>query len=143
MYEEIKKGNTIIAIIIRSGYHGDETEFFTPPEFSQQLGYLRYARGHRVPAHVHNKIERSVHHTLEVLFIRKGKLRLDLYDELREYIGSRVLEKGDVVLLSAGGHGSTMLEETEIIEVKQGPHAGEADKTRFEGVAEELTTAGV
>jgi hypothetical protein len=64
-------------------------------------------------------------------------VRLDLYaPDNREYLESRILEAGDIVLLAHGGHGLVMLEESEIIEVKQGPYAGEADKTRFEPVDE-------
>ena len=47
------------------------------------------------------------------------------------------LESGDVILLASGGHGFVCLEETEMYEVKQGPYAGEMDKTRFEAVSEE------
>jgi hypothetical protein len=42
-----------------------------------------------------------------------------------------VLEGGDVILLASGGHGFEVLEEIEMIEVKQGPYAGDQDKTRF------------
>jgi len=45
---------------------------------------------------------------------------------------SRVIMAGDVILLASGGHGFTMLEPTEMIEVKQGPYVGESDKTRFQ-----------
>jgi ABC-type dipeptide/oligopeptide/nickel transport system ATPase subunit len=54
-----------------------------------------------------------------------------IFDLDKKFIKSCVLNKGDVVLLSAGGHGFTMLEKSEIIEVKTGPHLGELDKTRF------------
>jgi hypothetical protein len=37
-------------------------------------------------------------------------------------------------LLAHGGHGFTMLEESEIVEVKQGPYSGDVDKTRFTGI---------
>ena len=59
-------------------------------------------------------------------------MRVDFYDSQYNYLESTVLHGGDVVLLASGGHGFTMLEETEIIEVKQGPYAGDGDKTRFE-----------
>ena len=36
-----------------------------------------------------------------------------------------------MILLCAGGHGFDILEETEMIEIKQGPYVGESDKTRF------------
>jgi len=73
--------------------------------------------------------------TKEVLFIKSGKVRVDFYNDEQLYLQSRVLEQGDVILLSFGGHGFEMLEESEIIEVKQGPYAGETDKTRFDGIS--------
>ena len=66
--------------------------------------------------------------------IKKGKLRVDFYDDNQTYIKSHILESGDVILLATGGHGFEVLEEVEMIEVKQGPYAGELDKTRFEGI---------
>jgi hypothetical protein len=64
---------------------------------------------------------------------RKGRLRVDFYDEDQRYLESRVLGPGDVILLIQGGHGFEVLEEVEMIEVKQGPYVGEQDKTRFIG----------
>ena len=71
----------------------------------------------------------------EVLLIKSGRVRVDFYDDAQQYLESRILEAGDVILLAFGGHGFEMLESSEIIEVKQGPYAGEADKTRFAPVA--------
>jgi mannose-6-phosphate isomerase-like protein (cupin superfamily) len=90
--------------------------------------------GHVIPPHVHNPVRREVHYTNEVLLIRAGRVRVDFYDESRVYLESTILETGDVVLLAEGGHGFEMLEPTEMIEVKQGPYAGEQDKSRFEGI---------
>ena len=83
---------------------------------------------------MHNPIAREVVFTREVLFIKSGKVRIDFYDEEKSYIKSSILEQGDVVLLASGGHGFEMLEQTEMIEVKQGPYAGDQDKTRFDGI---------
>jgi mannose-6-phosphate isomerase-like protein (cupin superfamily) len=91
--------------------------------------------GYRIEPHVHNAVTREVHFTQEVLLIRKGKVKVDFYTQDKVYLESRVLETGDVILLASGGHGFTMLEPTEMIEVKQGPYAGDEDKTRFEGIA--------
>jgi mannose-6-phosphate isomerase-like protein (cupin superfamily) len=87
-----------------------------------------------IPPHVHNPVVRSVEYTKEVLFIKSGKLRVDFYSENQDYLESTTLYAGDVILLAYGGHGFEMLEPTEIIEVKQGPYAGDEDKTRFETV---------
>lgn len=74
--------------------------------------------------------------TQEVLFIKKGKLRVDFYDDNEQYLESRILEAGDVILLVSGGHGFTVLEEVEMIEVKQGPYSGDQDKRRFTGIGD-------
>ena len=55
----------------------------------------------------------------------------DFYDEDQNYLEDRVVAAGDTILLAAGGHGFRMLEDSEMIEVKQGPYAGDNDKTRF------------
>jgi len=136
MIEEIKHQNQLIAIIIRNSYKKNGISFFTPDDFSQQLAFMKHPVGKEIPAHVHNHVERNVQHTKEVLFIRKGKLRVDLYDHEKHYLESKILQQGDVILLASGGHGFKVLEEVEMVEVKQGPYAGEHDKTRFDGAEE-------
>lgn len=131
MIEEILHDKRLLALILRSSYRADGIRFFTPDDFSQQLGYMNRPAGYVIPPHVHNAVERSVHFTKEVLFIKSGRLRVDFYDDHQHYLESRILASGDVVLLAFGGHGFEMLEPTEMIEVKQGPYAGETDKTRF------------
>ena len=136
MVEEIKYNNEIIAIIVRNEYSKDGISFFTPDDFSQQLAYMKHPKGKTIPPHLHNPIKREVHFTKEVLLIKKGKLRVDFYDDCKNYLKSKILTKGDVLLLSTGGHGFTVIEDLEMIEIKQGPYAGDLDKTRFEGTDE-------
>ena len=93
--------------------------------------------GYVITPHVHNPVPREVHYTQEVLFIKSGRVRVDFYSDAQDYLESTVLEAGDVILLAYGGHGFEMLEATEIIEVKQGPYAGDKDKTQFDPVAED------
>lgn len=135
MIEEIYQDKNKLAIIIRGSFNKDGIEFFTPNDYSQQLGYMKRESGYVIPPHVHNPVTREVHFTREVLFLKSGKVRVDFYDEQQNYLESRILRQGDVILLAHGGHGFEMLETSEIIEVKQGPYAGEADKTRFETIA--------
>jgi len=87
-----------------------------------------------IQSHVHNPVSREVRFTREVLIVKSGKLRVDLYDDDQQYVESAILGPGDIILLASGGHGFEMLEETEMIEVKQGPYAGDGDKTRFSPV---------
>lgn len=130
--ERIVHENTFLAIIIRSDYRKEGIEFFTPNDFSQQLAYMNRPAGYMIQPHIHNKVQREVFYTQEVLFIKKGKVKVDFYDDDRNRLDTRIVQTGDVILLASGGHGFEMLEDTEMIEVKQGPYAGDADKTRFE-----------
>lgn len=137
MLENIIYNEKFLSVIIRANYKADGIEFFTPDDFSQQLAYMNRKKEYVIPPHTHNEVKRDISLTQEVLFIKSGKVRVDFYDDNRVYLKSCVLEKGDVILLAAGGHGFEMLEDSEIIEVKQGPYAGEMDKVRFEPIEQE------
>jgi mannose-6-phosphate isomerase-like protein (cupin superfamily) len=132
-FEIVRYDAVIYAMIIRASFAAYGVNFFTPDDFSQQLAYMHHPEGKVIDAHVHNPVPREVHYTLEVLFIRRGRLRVDFYDKERNYLESRELAQGDTILLAEGGHGFEVIEEVEMIEVKQGPYTGDADKTRFAG----------
>ena len=137
MIENIKYNDQLISVIIRSQYYAEGIKFFTPDDFSQQLAYMRREKDYVIQPHVHNLVKREVSYTQEVLFIKSGRVRVDYFDDNKNYLESRVVNQGDVVLLSGGGHGFYMLENSEIIEVKQGPYAGDEDKTTFRPVTDD------
>ena len=134
MIERIHSGGHLLALILRSDFTTEGIEFFTPDHFSQQLGYMKRPAGYEIDPHVHVSKRYEVQYSSETLFIRKGKVRIDFYTEQKVYLSSEILTSGDVVLLSRGGHGFEMLEESELIEVKQGPYESDNDKIRFESV---------
>ena len=134
MIQQIIHNSQLLSIIIRRNFEKNGIEFFTPDDFSQQLAYMKRPKDYVIPPHVHNPVLREVRLTQEVLFIKSGKVRVDFYDDDKNYLESTTVEAGDVILLAHGGHGFEMLEESEIIEVKQGPYAGEMDKVRFEPI---------
>ncbi len=134
MIKNIKHQEQLLALVIPASHKADGVEFFTPDSFSQQLAYMHHPVGHKIDAHRHNHISREVNYTQEVLIMRKGRLRVDFYSDEEFYLKSYVLNAGDVILLINGGHGFQVLEEVEIIEVKQGPYVGDIDKTRFTGI---------
>jgi len=138
MIETLKVGDQLLAVIVSHRFDKPGIHFFTPDDLSQQLAYMHHPAGKVIDPHVHNPVSRNVQYTQEVLFIKRGRLRVDFYDNEQAYIESRILSAGDVILLATGGHGFEVLDEIEMIEVKQGPYAGDNDKTRFEGVAREL-----
>ena len=131
MKVEIIIEGQLCAIILPANYDEPGIQFFTSNELSQQLASMSYKPGKVIPAHTHNPVRREVSYTQEALFIRKGKVRVDFYSQQQEYCTSRVLGAGDVILLIAGGHGFEVLEDLNMVEVKQGPYVGDMDKTRF------------
>lgn len=134
-YEEIKHNDKLVAIILRPHYTSEKTTFFSSPDFSQQLGYIVYKKDGVIKTHSHKEVHRKITLTQEVLFIKKGRLSVNLYTPDKEYITSRELNAGDIIFLCSGGHGFKMLEDTEMVEVKQGPYSGkESDKELFEGI---------
>jgi hypothetical protein len=132
--QNISDDSGLLAVIIRADFQADGIVFATPNELPQQLGYMKRPAGYEIDPHVHVLKRYDVQYSSETLFIRKGKVRIDFYSEDRQYLSSEILMAGDVVLLSRGGHGFEMLEESEIIEVKQGPYESDNDKIRFEGI---------
>ena len=133
MIDRIEDAGCLLALIVSHCYTKPGISFFTPDDLSQQLAYMRHPAGKIIEPHFHNPVTRQVQFTQETLLIKKGRLRVDFYDNQQTYLESRVLEAGDVILLVQGGHGFEVLEELEMIEVKQGPYAGDQDKTRFVG----------
>jgi hypothetical protein len=131
MIEEVLLHDALYALIIRRDFHQAGARFFTPNDFSQQLGYLSHPKGHRIEPHIHKEVMREVVRTQEVLVIRNGRIRVDFYNDECEYLDCRTLETGDVILLVQGGHGFEILESCDMIEIKQGPYLGDEDKVRF------------
>lgn len=143
MITEVRRGADLLALIIPGSFRAEGIHFFTPADFSQQLAYMSHPAGHDIKPHVHNPAPREVHFTQEVLVIKKGKLQVDFYDSGKNYLESRILNAGDIILLASGGHGFRVLEDLEMYEIKQGPYAGDSDKTRFNPVlAEQIRLIG-
>ena len=134
--EYVKNRKKLLATIIRNNYTSAGIDFITPAEYSKQVAYMHHQTGKVIDAHVHNPVHRSIVMTQEVLFIKKGKLRVDFYDDDEQYIESRILEAGDVILLVSGGHGFTVIEEVEMIEIQPGPDSGDEDKKRVPGIGD-------
>lgn len=124
----------ILAIIIRDDFDTEGIDFVTPGDYSQQLAYMHHPKGHVILPHIHKKVKREILYTREVLFIKSGKIRCDFYSDDKNYLKSIILYSGDIILLVSGGHGFECLEETKMVEVKQGPYVGEDDKVRFQPI---------
>ncbi len=129
--ERICSDETCLACIIRGSFLPDKTTFFTPPDHLQQTGYIVCAAGDEIQRHTHRALERHLVGTSEVLVVKKGRCEIDIYNDERELVATRELYEGDIVLIVAGGHGFHMLEDTVLLEVKQGPYTGVDERERF------------
>ena len=79
---------------------------------------------------------RRIHRTSEVLFIKKGLLRVDFYKDNKKYLYSKILKKNDIIILNEGSHGFKILKNCSMIEIKQGPFVKSLDKKRFQSINE-------
>lgn len=132
-YIYIKK--KLIALIIRRNFKSKGIKFFTSNKSFQQLGYMNRPQNYFIKPHKHIENVKKINKTQEVLFIKSGKLRIDLYST-KKYYKSFILNKGDIIFLSSGGHGFKMLKPSEIIEVKQGPYSKFNDKIFLDPISE-------
>jgi hypothetical protein len=105
--------------------------FVTPNAATLQVGFVVYPAGGRIARHVHRPIERTISGTSEVLVVRSGACELDVYDSSHTLVATRLLTRGDVMVMLAGGHGFRVTEDAVLLEVKQGPYTGPDEKERF------------
>lgn len=131
LVETVTANGQLLCMIIRNGFSPERTTFVTSPDVNVQVGYIVYPAGHEIPRHLHLPVRRQVIGTFEVLLVQKGRCGLDVYDESKNLVATTELNQGDTLIMARGGHGFRMLEDTVLLEVKQGPYPGVAEKERF------------
>ena len=129
--EWITANDVSLTIIIRREFEPQATQFITADEHLQQIGFVKYPKGGTIPPHLHKPLERHIVGTPETLIVRSGRAEVSLYDDRQQLVAQRTLEAGDVLVLISGGHGFRLLEDTVLLEVKQGPYTGLVEKERF------------
>lgn len=129
--EVISRGGQPLAYIISSQMSPEQTTFVTPNDFKQQVGFVVYPAGGEIARHTHLPLERHLVGTSEVVVVRSGRCEVDIYDDANEFVATRELAAGDIMLMVAGGHGFRMIEDTVLLEIKQGPYTGLQEKERF------------
>jgi hypothetical protein len=131
---EIKEGDLVLARYIPStAAWQDGLNFFSNDEDFIQVGIWGYGAGKELKAHIHNEVKREVLWTQEVLFVRTGKLRANIFDTNENKVAELEVNAGDVIILLRGGHGYDILEEgTQVLEIKNGPYVGpDRDRRRL------------
>ena len=137
MIEQIKYKNKLYALIARKDFRKKKgISFFTPNDTNQQFGYMNHEKGHLIEPHKHKKRATKIFYTSEVIYLLKGKLRVDFYTEKRNYLFSKIIKANDMITLIQGSHGFKTIEPVEMFEVKQGPFNIKHDKVKFEKIDE-------
>lgn len=132
MIEKIDFDGELFALIISShNIKSEGIEFITDGNSLLEFGLMKYKSGHKIQPHIHKPFKRVTFGTNEVIFIKKGRVLIDFFDENRNYICSKTLNKDDWVILLKGGHGFKILDNSELVEVKNGPYVNNNDKVRF------------
>lgn len=131
MIENFEFNNEKWAYVIRGDYSPKNTEFFSSDEDILQLGFIVYNKDEKITPHLHTKATRIIKGTPEVLIVKKGKILTTFYNVRKEKVGEKILYENDIIVLLKGGHGFEMIEDSILIEVKQGPYLGNTDKIKF------------
>jgi hypothetical protein len=127
----VRSGDAILCYIIRGDELPAATAFVTPHDATLQVGHIVHPRGHEIARHAHRPEERHITGTAEVLLVQRGRCEMDVYDDLWRLVATRELCVGDIVILLGGGHGFRMIEDTVLLEVKEGPYGGVDEKVLF------------
>ena len=131
--EKILIDKKVAVLIYRNNDWTEGLNFITTPETNIQVGSWWYPKGKVLDKHYHNESPRTANKTQEMVYVKKGKMRVLIYDSENSFSGDFILNEGDLAVMLDGGHGYEILEnDTQIIESKNGPFLGvENDKTRF------------
>lgn len=136
--EEIRYGTDgLLAVIIHNvgdekgateAYISSGISFVTSPEEPMQVGVMNRPGGYEVKRHVHLPMKREIVGTSETLIVISGLISVTIYSSDREWVDSKTLQPGDVIVLLKGGHSVSFLTASRIMEVKQGPYLHGDDK---------------
>lgn len=131
---EIKEGDLVLARHIPAEVAWvDGLNFYSKDNDFIQVGIWGYSAGKELKAHIHNEVKREVLWTQEMLFIRTGQLRANIFNTQEQKVAELIVSAGDIIILLRGGHGYDILEDgTQVLEIKNGPYVGpDLDRRRL------------
>ena len=132
--QEVREGDLVLARHVPAAAAWQNgLNFFSADDDFIQVGVWGYDAGKELAAHIHNEVERKVLWTQEVLFVRSGRIRSNVFDTSERKVAEIDVCAGDIIILLRGGHGYDILEDgTQVLEIKNGPYVGpDLDRRRF------------
>ncbi|MDT8397317.1 MAG: hypothetical protein RQ899_01735 [Pseudomonadales bacterium] len=131
--KRIEAAGQLLAIYLTGDDWPQGLAFYSDDADYVQVGTWNYERGKTLLAHRHKKALREAERTQEVIFVKQGAVKADIYDGTDILVETVQMRAGDVLILLNGGHGYHILEDdTQVLEIKNGPYPGpEADRERL------------
>lgn len=128
-----KEGN-LLCLVYRDEDWVEGLNFITDNSLFIQVGSWWYEGGKKLAKHKHNLVAREANITQEMVYVKSGSMRADIFDQEMNPVTQIVLKSGDLAIMAYGGHGYQILEDdTKIIEAKNGPFVSvEVDKVKYE-----------
>ena len=126
----VKDNNGLrLAEIIRANQKVDKTTFFSDPNSSFQFGFVAHKKGYEEEMHYHRENEKKISNVSQVLFVQRGNVVVDFYNNDKTKVSEVNLMKGDAINIITGIHRIRVLEDCQCLTVKQGPFiSDEMDK---------------
>ena len=133
MRESIKNGVMLARHITQEDIKPGLNFFSKDEEFIQVGVWGHYEKDKELKAHIHNTVERMANRTYEALYVIKGALEAVIYDMDETPVETLQVRQGEILVLLESGHGYFIKEEdTNVLEIKNGPYLGaEIDRRRI------------
>jgi hypothetical protein len=112
--------------------------FLTPPDLALQAGINSYSASEICKAHRHHPKSKEEllsleNQSVEILHLLEGRCEFTFFSVDGQVVKLLILEPGDTVIATGGGHGLKFLTPSKIFECKQGPYSNrERDKSEIE-----------
>ena len=117
--ETVEKNSITLGLIIKSLSEGSVP--VTKENEPLQLVTLKHSSGVILKAHKHTPKIRTTNNLQECLIIKKGKISVGIYDQSDNFFKKITLSTGDAYIVMNGGIEINFLEDSEILEIKNGP----------------------
>jgi len=129
--ERIEHNGKVVAIIVRKEFNQEGLTFVTDDEYGLQVGVHVQKKGFMAKPHIHIPFKELKNlEVQEMFYVESGKIRIELFDDNDQKINEIEGNAGDIVILISG-HSLLCLEDSKLIEIKQGPYRGREEKRYF------------
>ncbi len=123
MIKNIIINNETAAILIPKDFKIEKgIKFYSNPMDEFQIGIMKRVKKYKISPHYHEEKTREIKHTSETLIVKKGSVSCCFFNQNDKNDNkSIIINQGDILVIFKYAHSFEFLEESEIVEIKQGP----------------------